>query len=1052
MIIAHQRHRNTEVARRAGSWIGCVIVAVIALGAIPESVNAGVGSIQNGKLDLHVLFLYPETDIDQWKPLFETSSQLLYNSTEGHLQLGKVYFHLGCTSAKDRADLWIESGTGGASAHRDGLGRPGWHMLMTNAHKSVVSPVRGQIALVHEIGHYVFNLGDEYGGCVEENVNGVFIPLMPPGCRIHEWCNSEVTVLNGGGAAFYCTSHDGDCSLNCSNTPAPGCIMAAGARCECLFGRTEFCNAQNHVGARSAQVLIPTRPGVVNVRLSNDQECVNHTDCWNMVADKLGLLSVPNPISPTIPPGHVPVQYVNLGDVSRFELCLDTSGSMASVSKLDLAKTAAKCFVANSRPRTSQGGVVVHGDEIGVVQFSSTSSVVHSMIELITDNDKNAIKASIDTLTAGGSTAIGDGLRNSLGQITLRGAPGCSEVIILLSDGQHNTGEDPIDVVPDIASRGAVVHTIGLGTDADLPRLRAIAEGTGGRSYFAADATELPTIFEEIRATTTGGELLDREELTIGATTPHERTIYVDSFSDRVLFTFTGADLAITLTSPTGQISNSTSQAPNVTYMSDSIVQMFRVNAPAIGTWRMRFVRTAPGGGAVNLLVTADSNQVRTTRLQTAAHDDVNLVLNPDSKLKISAVVSEGAAVVGARVTAKVKRPNGEAVEIELFDGGDPLFGDVIAGDGEYNALFGAFAGDGAYTFVVRADTTGAFVIAGEDIFAAQPMQPATPARRMSTATFNVLGSGTNQAPHADARLIAPTTCNGSIVSIRVTGDGSSDPDNDALTYSWSTNCPFASFSNAAARSTTLNIDVAALSSISCSVSLHVSDGRFTATTSVPIGFGMTDSDGDGAIDLCDQCPDDPLKALPGACGCNIADEDSDGDDTPDCVDGCPDHPEKTRAGACGCGNVDSDADGDGLADCIDGCPEDRNKISAGECGCGTAETDSDGDGTPDCIDGCPADPRSTEAADCDCNGSTVDTDGDGVLDCLDNCPIVSNRDQADSDQDGVGDACTPAPGPSNLGPCGLCGAGTTPLMVLLALMLLAMRGRGRGTRRSGLN
>ena len=34
------------------------------------------------------------------------------------------------------------------------------------------------------------------------------------------------------------------------------------------------------------------------------------------------------------------------------------------------------------------------------------------------------------------------------------------------------------------------------------------------------------------------------------------------------------------------------------------------------------------------------------------------------------------------------------------------------------------------------------------------------------------------------------------------------------------------------------------------------------------------------------------------------------------------------------------------------------------------------------------------------------DEDGDGALDSLDNCPATSNPDQADSNMDGVGDAC----------------------------------------------
>ncbi len=40
------------------------------------------------------------------------------------------------------------------------------------------------------------------------------------------------------------------------------------------------------------------------------------------------------------------------------------------------------------------------------------------------------------------------------------------------------------------------------------------------------------------------------------------------------------------------------------------------------------------------------------------------------------------------------------------------------------------------------------------------------------------------------------------------------------------------------------------------------------------------------------------------------------------------------------------------------------------------------------------------------CGGD--DTDGDGIPDGRDNCPEVANPDQADSDEDGVGDACIP--------------------------------------------
>ncbi len=47
--------------------------------------------------------------------------------------------------------------------------------------------------------------------------------------------------------------------------------------------------------------------------------------------------------------------------------------------------------------------------------------------------------------------------------------------------------------------------------------------------------------------------------------------------------------------------------------------------------------------------------------------------------------------------------------------------------------------------------------------------------------------------------------------------------------------------------------------------------------------------------------------------------------------------------------------------------------------------------------------------------GPPADSDKDGIPDDSDNCPTVPNPDQADSDNDGVGDACESPPVPGDL-------------------------------------
>ncbi|HKQ48756.1 MAG TPA: thrombospondin type 3 repeat-containing protein [Phycisphaerae bacterium] len=72
-----------------------------------------------------------------------------------------------------------------------------------------------------------------------------------------------------------------------------------------------------------------------------------------------------------------------------------------------------------------------------------------------------------------------------------------------------------------------------------------------------------------------------------------------------------------------------------------------------------------------------------------------------------------------------------------------------------------------------------------------------------------------------------------------------------------------------------------------------------------------TDTDGDGLIDVCDGCPNDPNKIDPGVCGCGQPDLDVDSDGAMDCIDNCLGLANPTQS------DVDGDGDGDACDNCL---------------------------------------------------------------------------------------------------------------------------------------
>lgn len=116
--------------------------------------------------------------------------------------------------------------------------------------------------------------------------------------------------------------------------------------------------------------------------------------------------------------------------------------------------------------------------------------------------DFNAINSGLAPYTnqfCAGSTNIGGGILGGVSSLAGSGSrAGAAKVVIVLTDGVHNTGKNPLSAANEASNLGVVVFSITFSNEADKATMAKVAKNAQGMHFHATSASQLNTVFAEI--------------------------------------------------------------------------------------------------------------------------------------------------------------------------------------------------------------------------------------------------------------------------------------------------------------------------------------------------------------------------------------------------------------------------------------------------------------------------------------------------------------------------------------------------------------------------
>ncbi|WNG20705.1 von Willebrand factor type A domain-containing protein [Cystobacter fuscus] len=168
---------------------------------------------------------------------------------------------------------------------------------------------------------------------------------------------------------------------------------------------------------------------------------------------------------------------------------VDTSGSMNSADKLPLAQKSMKLMVDGL-------------NETDTVALVTYAGGVRDVLPPTPASERDTLFSAIDSLTAGGGTAMGSGLEIAYRHAARKAHPQNVSRVIVLTDGDTNIGPTSPDAllesIQGYVKEGVTLSTIGLGMGNyrdDL--MERLANKGNGNSFYIDSEREARRVFQE---------------------------------------------------------------------------------------------------------------------------------------------------------------------------------------------------------------------------------------------------------------------------------------------------------------------------------------------------------------------------------------------------------------------------------------------------------------------------------------------------------------------------------------------------------------------------